>query len=150
MNEFPQRPKERKRGRSPTLQEATKSKPANFPAAQIRRPEKAQRLLHLVVNGFGVELFPCRVRPVNGDGARFAVGRDRNLPAPEDLSVLHRADVVSPIVDHFVGDGVVGEVSFHRISFAIEPDRPRRCASASHSYRRRPPLPSPGLSHPCN
>jgi hypothetical protein len=45
---------------------------ANFPTPTS--------ILRLVVNDFALELLPVRVCTVNDDRARFAIGRDGDLP----------------------------------------------------------------------
>ena len=76
--------------------------------------------LRLVVNGLAFELLPVRVCTVNGDRARFAVGRDRDSARPHRLSILHRGDVVGPIIYYSVSDGVIRQIPFHRVGFPIE------------------------------
>src|SRR6266536_1338308 len=87
------------------------------------------RYLRLVVNDLGFELLPLCVCSVNGDRARFAIGRDGDSPCPADLSILHRGDVVSPIIYHSISNGVIGQISFHRVGFPIplaDPNAVRR------------------------
>src|SRR6266513_4830586 len=86
--------------------------------------------LRLVVHGFAFELLPLRVCSVDGHRARFPIRRNRDPAIPADLSILHRGDVVSPIVYHSVGDGVIRQIPFHRVGFPIEladPNAVRRC-----------------------
>src|SRR6266403_3226030 len=76
--------------------------------------------LRLFVNGLALELLPLRVGSVDGHRARFPIRRNRDPAIPADLSIPHRGDVVSPIVYHSVGDGVIRQIPFHRVGFPIE------------------------------
>jgi hypothetical protein len=76
--------------------------------------------LLFVVNRLAIEFFPLGVCSVNGDGARFPIRRNRDPAIPADLSILHRGDVVGPVVHHFIGNGVVRQIPLHGVGFPIE------------------------------
>src|SRR6266480_5185369 len=95
--------------------------------------------LRLVVHGLALELLPLRVCSVNGDRARFAIRRNRDPATPADLSILHRGDVVSPIVYHSVSDGVIRQIPFHRVGFPIplaDPNAVRRLPVLVYAVHR--------------
>src|SRR6266576_1364465 len=75
--------------------------------------------LRFVVNGFGVELFPIRIRAVDRGRAGFAVRRDSDFPCPNDPSVLHRGNFIGVIVYHFVGGRVPGHISLRWVGFSV-------------------------------
>src|SRR5439155_4574135 len=90
-------------------------------------------LLRLVINGLAAELLPIRACPVNSDRARFSIRRNSDPAIPADLSILHRGDIVGPIVYHSVSDGVIRQIPFHGVGFPIELADP-------HAVRRFPIL----------